>query len=123
MDVEAPEVAFQAGGHQERIFRVAGSASVTQSQSATVTLVHSHATRQPAGGQWKACRDQRAAVPAVPSTWCSPTSKPTPTIRSKSPTRSCQTQAQPDGAAFRTGEGIRCLLPPRSVNRLEIQLA
>ena len=41
---EAPDVTFQAGGREERIFRVAGSASVSGSNTAAATLVHTHAT-------------------------------------------------------------------------------
>ena len=35
---------FQAGGKQQQIFRLAGSASVTPSKAVTLTLVHTHAT-------------------------------------------------------------------------------
>ena len=44
IDVEAPEVTFQAGGREQRIFRLAGSASLAGAKDATVTLVHTHAT-------------------------------------------------------------------------------
>jgi alpha-N-arabinofuranosidase len=39
--VEAPDVSFRAGGRDERLFRVAGSASVSGS-ALTLTLVHTH---------------------------------------------------------------------------------
>jgi alpha-L-arabinofuranosidase len=41
MEIQVPDVSFQAGGRQERLFRVAGSASVAEKRL-TLTLVHSH---------------------------------------------------------------------------------
>jgi alpha-N-arabinofuranosidase len=43
LDVQTPDVAFQTGGHAERIFRVAGSASRSDGRNLTLTLVHTHA--------------------------------------------------------------------------------
>jgi alpha-N-arabinofuranosidase len=43
ISVEAPEVSFKAGGKDQRMFRVAGSASV-KGKDLTLTLVHSHAS-------------------------------------------------------------------------------
>ncbi len=43
LEVEDPGVSFKAGGKEERIFRVAGSASASR-QGLTVTLVHTHAS-------------------------------------------------------------------------------
>jgi len=40
--VDAADVAFRAGGRDEKVFRVAGSASVSK-KSLTLTLVHTHA--------------------------------------------------------------------------------
>jgi alpha-N-arabinofuranosidase len=44
LDVQAPDVAFQGGGHAARIFRVAGSASRSGPRDLALTLVHTHAT-------------------------------------------------------------------------------
>jgi alpha-N-arabinofuranosidase len=43
LEVEEKSVGFQAGGREERIFRVAGSASLAE-KALTITLVHTHAT-------------------------------------------------------------------------------
>jgi alpha-N-arabinofuranosidase len=45
LEVEAPAVSFKAGGKDESIFRVAGSASV-KDKALTLTLVHSHASEE-----------------------------------------------------------------------------
>ena len=42
--VEAPALSFKAGGREEQIFRLAGSASLADTKQATLTLVHTHAT-------------------------------------------------------------------------------
>ena len=113
--LSAPNVAFHAGGGEQQIFRVAGSASVTGSGSATVTLVHTHAT-EPAevvvrlkGG--KARGVQHIAL-------------------GHERLNAHNTFAQPETVMARqvgtapqaSGEAIRCVLPPASVNRLDIQL-
>ncbi|HEV3163822.1 MAG TPA: alpha-L-arabinofuranosidase C-terminal domain-containing protein [Isosphaeraceae bacterium] len=41
LSVEAPEVSFQAGGKEQKLFRVAGSASLREKRL-TLTLVHTH---------------------------------------------------------------------------------
>src|SRR5439155_15125184 len=46
LEVQAPEVTFQAGGQERKLFRVAGSASVKEKEL-TLTLVHTH-VREPA---------------------------------------------------------------------------
>jgi alpha-N-arabinofuranosidase len=113
---EAPEVTFKAGGADQQIFRLAGSASINGSGAATVTLVHTHAT-EPAevvvrlkGGtvgqvhHAVLTHDQLNAH----NTFAEPANLvPKPSA------------SAPRGA----GEEIRCLLPAHSVNRLEIQLA
>jgi alpha-N-arabinofuranosidase len=43
--VESPDVRFKAGGKDEAIFRVAGSASL-KDRALTITLVHSHASEE-----------------------------------------------------------------------------
>jgi alpha-N-arabinofuranosidase len=42
--IEAPEVSFQAGGHSQQLFRLAGSASRAGEKHTTLTLVHTHAS-------------------------------------------------------------------------------
>jgi len=44
IDVQAPESTFQAGGKEQRLFRVAGSASRSGDRGLTLTLVHTHPT-------------------------------------------------------------------------------
>ena len=116
MITEAPEVSFKAGGREERIFRVAGSASVSPSHSATLTLVHSHVT-EPAevtirikGG--RAGRIEHMVLthekPNAHNTFAEP-EQVVPKPSEKAPSAD--------------GDEIRCVLPPRSVNRLEIKLA
>jgi alpha-N-arabinofuranosidase len=45
LDVQAPEITFQAGGGEQQIFSVAGSAS-TKGDHLTLTLVNTHATER-----------------------------------------------------------------------------
>jgi alpha-L-arabinofuranosidase len=115
MVTEAPDLAFQAGGRQQRIFRLAGSASVSAPSAATVTLVHTHAT-EPAevivrlkGGAARGvshtvlCNEQLNAH----NTFAAP---------NRVITRPSETAARVEG------EVIRCTLPPASVNRLDISI-
>ena len=44
LDVQAPDVPFLAGKAEQKIFRVAGSASRSGDRALTLTLVHTHAT-------------------------------------------------------------------------------
>ncbi len=116
MVVEAPSVPFQAGGRQEQLFRLAGSASLGASKNATVTLVHTHAT-EPAEVLLRikpgaASRVQHSVLTHdllnAHNTFAQPgTVLPT---------------ACPSQPRIVEGE-IRCIMPPRSVNRLDIQLA
>jgi alpha-N-arabinofuranosidase len=113
---EAPEVAFRASGREQRIFRLAGSASIGSSRAATVTLVHTHAA-EPAevvvrlkGGTAAGvrhtvlCHDQLNAH----NTFAEPD----------------RVIAKPSATALRAlGQEVRCVLPPASVNRLDIQLS
>jgi alpha-N-arabinofuranosidase len=116
MEVQAPDVAFRAGGRQEHIFRLAGSASVSQSNAVTVTLVHSHAT-EPAdmvlllsGGNAGQVRH---------------------TVLTHEQRNAHNTFAEPDQVVPKSSRTpprverteIRCVLPPASVNRLDIQLS
>ncbi len=115
MEVEAPPVPFQAGGRQEQIFRVAGSASLGASKNATVTLVHTHAT-EPAE---VALRIKPGAASRVQHTVLTHDllnahntfAQPGTVLPTKSPSQPRVTAAE-----------IRCILPPRSVNRFDIQL-
>jgi alpha-L-arabinofuranosidase len=114
MVVEAPDVGFHAGGEQQ-IFRVAGSASATGSGSATVTLVHTHATE--AAEVVVRLKGGRAAGAKQ-------------TVLSHGQLNAHNTFSQPGTVLPRpaahdpraSGEEIRCVLPPASVNRLDIQL-
>ena len=116
MVTEGPEVKFQAAGREERIFRVAGSASVSPSNAATVTLVHSHAT-EPAE---VVVRIKGGNVRGVQHT-----------VLTHDQLNAHNTFAAPETVAPRSsarapsasGDEIHCVLPPRSVNRLDIQLA
>ncbi len=113
---EAPDVAFHAAGKEQRIFRVAGSASRTGSNTATVTLVHTHAT-EPAELVLRLQGGRAAEVHQ--------------TVLTHERLNAHNTFAEPqtvspkpsDTAPRPTGEEIRCVLPPRSVNRLDIRLA
>ena len=115
MVAEAPDVAFQAGGREQRIFRLAGSASKTAPGAVTVTLVHTHAT-EPAEVvvrlKGAAARDFRHTVLCheqlnAHNTFVAPIGL-SPGPSEKAP------RAQADG--------IRCTLPPASVNRLDITI-
>ncbi len=112
---EAPDVAFRAGGPGGQIFRVAGSASVTGTKSATVTLVHAHAT-EPAELMLRLKGGRAAGA--------------TQTVLTHEQLNAHNTFALPEtvmprpavNAPRAIGEEIRCVLPPASVNRLDIQL-
>jgi alpha-N-arabinofuranosidase len=114
--VEAPEIAFQTGRGQFRIFSIAGSASLAGAKEATLTLVHTHAT-DPAeivvrlrGG---AVRELRHTVLTHPQLSAHNTfEEPANVVPHLS------TTAPPE-----SGPVVRCTLPPASVNRLDLQLA
>jgi alpha-N-arabinofuranosidase len=44
LDVQAPDSTFKAGGKEQSLFRVAGSASRNGDKGLTLTLVHTHPT-------------------------------------------------------------------------------
>ncbi len=44
IDVQAPEMTFQAAGRNQKLFRIAGSASRNGDRQVVLTLVHTHAT-------------------------------------------------------------------------------
>jgi len=113
---EAPEVSFKAGGAEQRIFRLAGSASISGTDAATVTLVHTHAT-EPAD---VVVRVKGGAVGQVQHTvlthaqWNAHNTFADPANVVPKPAAMA-----PRGA----GEEVRCVLPPHSVNRLDIHFA
>jgi alpha-L-arabinofuranosidase len=111
--VDAPDVIFKAGGRDQRIFRVAGSASLAGPKEATLTLVHTHAT-EPAevvirlrGGEANQVRQ---------------------TILSHTELNAHNTFEQPDNVVPKTtelaarGVEFKCVLAPASANRFDIRL-
>jgi alpha-N-arabinofuranosidase len=113
--VEAPQVEFQAGGKQQQIFRVAGSASVTPSKAVTLTLVHTHAT-DPAEVVVRIKPGNVGRVDHTALTHDQPNAHNT----FAEPAR---VLPSPSTIAPRLmGAEIHCVLPPRSVNRLDIQV-
>jgi alpha-N-arabinofuranosidase len=114
IDVQAPELTFQAGGRSERIVRLAGSASRGDDGRATLTLAHLHAT-EPAnilirlhGGAARQVRQ---------------------TVLTHGELNAHNTFERPDVVTPRAtvlqtrGAELRCTLPPASVNAFEIRLA
>jgi alpha-N-arabinofuranosidase len=114
IDVQAPDVEFQAGGRPRRIFRVAGSASRTGSNGLTLTLVHTHAS-DPAevairlrGGSAASARQ---------------------TVLTHQELNAHNTFDQPNTLVPRfqpvdlRGSELRCVLAPASVTRLDLGLA
>jgi alpha-N-arabinofuranosidase len=111
--VEAPDVKFRAGGDEEVIFRLAGSASLAGPKDATLTLVHTHAT-EPAE---VVIRLRGRAADQVRLT-----------VLTHSELNAHNTFEQPDQVLPRTaaldvrGPELKCTLPPASVNRFDIRL-
>jgi alpha-N-arabinofuranosidase len=114
IETESPEVRFRGEGGELRIFRLAGSASLGDSNVATVTLVQTHAT-DPAdivvrlrGGSAEQVRH---------------------TVLTHEELNAHNTFERPDNvvpAASETaprveGAVIHCVLPPASINRLDIE--
>jgi alpha-N-arabinofuranosidase len=112
IDVQTPEVSFQAEGRTERIVRLAGSASRSTDGRATLTLAHLHAS-EPAevrillhGGAASEVRH---------------------TVLTHTELNAHNTFERPDVVAPRTstsdarGANLRVTLPPASVNALEIR--
>jgi alpha-N-arabinofuranosidase len=113
LDVQLPDVAFHAGGQEQKLFRLAGSASLKE-RELTVTLVHTHG-REPAeiylrlrGGRADTIRhtilthDQLNAHNTFDD-----------------PKQVLPRTAEPPAA----GETVRCILPPASVSCLQIRLS
>jgi alpha-N-arabinofuranosidase len=114
IDVQAPQVAFQAMGQTENMFRVAGSASVGDDHRLVVTLVHTHASEpfdlaiELKGGSARSID------------W---------TVLNHSDLNAHNTFESPNSVVpakaktDATGSSLQVTLPPASVNRLEIRLA
>ncbi len=113
LEVQAQEVPFKAAGQDQRLFRVAGSASVL-AKRATVTLVHTH-TSEPAE---VAIRLQGGSAVEVGAT-----------VLSHPSLDAHNTFERPDAvtphrqALTTKGQDLRVTLAPASVTRLDIQLA
>jgi alpha-N-arabinofuranosidase len=111
--VEAPEVTFHAGGRDQKIFRLAGSASVAGPKSATLTVVHTHAT-EPAD---VVIRLRGGAADQVSHT-----------VLTHAELNAHNTFEQPAALVPKTavvnarGPELKCVLPPASVNRFDIRL-
>jgi alpha-L-arabinofuranosidase len=113
--VDAPDISFKTGDVERRIFRVAGSASVSDRKLLTLTLVHTHATdpadlliRLRGGGGALQVRQ---------------------TVLSHTRLNAHNTFEQPDTVIPTTtdvtarGSEIKCVLSPASVNRFDVHLA
>jgi alpha-L-arabinofuranosidase len=111
--VAADDVSFKAGGREQKIFRVAGSASLAGPNAATVTLVHTHTT-EPAE---VVIRLRGGAANEVRQT-----------VLSHTQLNAHNTFEQPDNLVPKTteirasGPDFKCLLPPASINRFDIGL-
>ena len=111
--VEAPDVTFKAGNHEQKLFRVAGSASVAGPKDATLTLVHTHAT-EPAE---VLIRLRGGAASRVRQT-----------VLTHSQLNAHNTFEQPDNLVPKTtelaanGAELKCVLPPASINRFDVRL-
>jgi alpha-L-arabinofuranosidase len=114
IDVQAPDVSFQAGGREQRIFRLAGSASRTGSKDTTLTLVHSHVS-EPAG--------------LIINLRGGTAERVRHTILTHDQLNAQNTFEQPRTVVPRTrtletgGPVLRCTLPPASISRFDIRLA
>ena len=113
LDVQAPEVPFRAGGRERRLFRLAGSASLS-GRDLTLTLVHSHAA-EPLD---VSIRLRDGAAESVRQT-----------VLTHERLNAHNTFERPDVVVPKTttvdarGGSPRCTLPPASVTRLDIRLA
>jgi alpha-N-arabinofuranosidase len=112
IDVEAPEVSFQAEGKERRLFRVAGAASV-KDRDLTLTLVHTHVRESVE----VTIRLRGGAVDAVRQT-----------VLTHERLNAHNTFEEPNvvmpkaTAVEGRGTAVRCVLPAASVNRLDVRL-
>jgi alpha-N-arabinofuranosidase len=109
----APEVTFRAGGRERRLFRVAGSASLS-GKDLTLTLVHTHAG-EPAEVAVRLREGSAETVQQV--------------VLTHRELNAHNTFDRPEEVVPRgtmldgRGPSLRCMLPPASVTRLDIRLA
>ena len=114
IDVEAPEVTFQAGGRSERIFRLAGSASRSGNERRDADAGPSPRDRA-GGGRHPPARRRGRQVRH--------------TVLTHAELNAHNTFERPDVVTPKTstlearGAELRCKLPAASVNALEIRLA
>jgi alpha-N-arabinofuranosidase len=112
VEVQAPEVAFRAGGQERKLFRVAGSASVKE-KDLTLTLVHTHA-HEPAE---IALRLRGGAAASVRKT-----------VLTHEKLNAHNTFAEPAAVVPKVtmvegnGAMLRCTLVPASVTRMDLLL-
>jgi alpha-N-arabinofuranosidase len=112
VDVQAPEVAFRAEGRQQKLFRVAGAASVKEKEL-TLTLVHTH-VKEPVE---IALRLRGGAADSVRQT-----------VLTHEKLNAHNTFEEPEvvvpkmAAVEGHGAEVRCTLPPASVTRLDVRL-
>jgi alpha-N-arabinofuranosidase len=112
LDVQAPDLAYRAGGKEQRLFRVAGSASL-KGRDLTLTLVHTHVA-EPLELSLR-LRDGSAASVRQ-------------TVLTHERLNAHNTFAEPAVVTPRTadlkgrGAAITCVLAPASVTRLDVRL-
>lgn len=112
LDVEAADLPFRAGGKEQKLFRLAGSAS-RKGQEVTITLVHTHATE---------------AVEAAINLRGGSAAGVTTTTLTHASLNAHNTFDRPDVVKPTTeapdlrGESIRLVLPPASVTRIDVRM-
>jgi alpha-N-arabinofuranosidase len=112
LDVQAPEVTFRAGGKEDKLFRVAGSASV-RDKALTLTLVHTHA-HEPAEVLVRLHDGKADSVRK--------------TVLTHEKLNAHNTFDNPSVVTPKMeemkerGEAMKCVLPPASVVRLDVRL-
>jgi alpha-N-arabinofuranosidase len=114
VETQAPEVSFRAGGREQRLFRVAGSASLFNDRALTLTLVHTHAS-EPAE---VAVQLRNGSAESVRRT-----------VLTHERLNAHNTFDRPEEVTPRSsdtdlrGATLRCVLPAASVTRFDIRLA
>ncbi len=111
--VEAPDVVFKAGGREQKIFRVAGSASRAGSKDATLTLVHTHAT-EPAEVLIRLRGGSASQVRQTVLTHAQ--------LNAHNTFDAPNTLVPHATNIAARGAELKCVLPPASVNRFDIRL-
>jgi alpha-N-arabinofuranosidase len=116
--VQAPEVGFQAGGKERKLFRLAGSASV-KGKDLTLTLVHTHTT-EPAE-----VSIQLNDAPVAEAS----SSEIRQTVLTHEKLNAHNTFESPNEVMPKSkdlkgnGSSLKCTLPPASITRLDWKLA